>query len=128
MANKKVLVYRTSEDVKNIDFLLELIPKYCKCLSFCGFKQALVLLNPSLGSKPTLSVLDNVRSPFIVLALAESMYVEFNFIEIEIKRPQESISHMYAQSLVDLEMFRQYLVLQIRNVSLRGRRKSSKLV
>lgn len=122
-------IQKSANDIQKFSDLIAQIPKFCKYLSSCFFKKALVIMSPiTLGIRPDLSVDDNSRSPFVVLALVENMFVDFTYLEAEIKRPTESLSHIYAQVLVDLELLRQYFVLQIRTASLMGRKKGSKLV
>ena len=122
-------ISKGTDDIQKFGELIPLIPKFCRYLSACAFKKALLLVSPlNCGVRADLSVDDNSRSPFIVLALVENMFAEFTFVDIEMKRPTESLSHLYAQALVDLELLRQYFVLQIRTASLMGRKKGAKLV
>ena len=76
-------------------------------------------MSSSNTNKVHFSALDNAQSPFIVLALAEELYHEFQFVGDELKMGDasahsHSLSHLYAQALADLELARQYFVVQIR--------------
>jgi hypothetical protein len=129
LANSHLLINKSADDARHFGDLLAAIPRFCQLLSGGAFRRALVLMSPiTLGVRPDLSVDDNARSPFVLLALCEHMFSEFSFVEVEIKRPSESLTHMYAQTLVDLELLRQYFVLQIRTASLMGRKKTARLV
>lgn len=117
------------KDTQKFEELIFLIPKFCKCLSTCSFKKALIIMTPiRLGTRADLSADENARSPFVILALAENMFADFSFVDIEIKRPSESLTHLYAQALVDLELLRQFFVLQIRTASVMGKWKGVKQV
>ena len=73
-------IHKSTNDIQKFSDLIAQIPKFCKYLSSCSFKKALIIMSPiTLGIRPDLSVDDNSRSPFVVLALVEKMFVDFSY-------------------------------------------------
>lgn len=112
------IVIEPSVDINHFNPLHLNIANFCKYVSSFAFKSATMLMSSTATSKSRFSALDNAQSPFIVLALAEELYHEFHFVDNELKigvtSQSHSLSHLYAQALADLELARQYFVVQIR--------------
>jgi hypothetical protein len=87
-------------DVNN---LYRKLPRFCKSLASLQFDEALESMNSIPPIKSSFSVLDNISSPFLLLAICETLYYEFSFIESK-SVSGNSLSEMYMQVLVDLDI------------------------
>ncbi len=101
------------------------IPVFCKYISARQFNKAMLLMSPDHSMQLNLTLADNARSPFVVIAIAETAFYEMIYLDKDRSEISIDIGHLYAQALVDLEILRQFFVDQIRNNSTSQRRKNS---